>query len=311
MRISLVLRALTAVVVSALLIPFIGRDLPRAAAAPRSVAARPAAPVVVAAVRPPVVRPEVPAVAVPSAARRVPAGPPRVVLYGDSLGWEAQRPFRAALAAAGITQVSIRTFGGTAICDWLAQMRADEIALHPDAVVVEFSGNALTPCMKALDGSALSTADYYAKYQQDARSVLNIFTRTATVYLVGTPISEHAALAHDPNGGRLNSLYQSLAARTLQAHFVAAGAAVTLIGGGWTHTLPCLQGEPCTGGIDAQGRRVNVVRAPDGTHFCPVAHPAIHGVVESCPVYSSGAYRFGSAMANAVIADFSTMAATA
>jgi hypothetical protein len=160
--------------------------------------------------------------------------------------------------------------------------------------------------MKASDGSPLTTSAYYAKYEQDARTVLDIFTPTATVYLVGTPIRLHAALAHDPNAGRLNTIYQTLAATTGHTRYVDAGAAVTP-DGLWTHTLPCLPAEPCTGGTDAHGIRVNVVRAPDGTHFCPVAHPAIRGVVESCPVYSSGAYRFGTAMANAVIADFSNV----
>ena len=72
----------------------------------------------------------------------------KAILYGDSLAWQAQEFFVAALAGAGITQVTTRTFGGTAICDWFADMRADAVAIHPDVVVVEFSGNALTPCRR-------------------------------------------------------------------------------------------------------------------------------------------------------------------
>ena len=53
------------------------------------------------------------------------------------------------------------------------------------------------------------------------------------------------------------------------AHFVDAGAAV-LDHGRWTDRLPCLPVEPCEGGTDAAGRHVNVVRSPDGTHFCPI-----------------------------------------
>jgi len=45
------------------------------------------------------------------------------------------------------------------------------------------------------------------------------------------------------------------------------------------------------------------VRAPDGAHFCPVAPPAVRGVVPTCPVYSAGADRFGTAMADPVIRD--------
>ena len=52
------------------------------------------------------------------------------------------------LASAG-ADVKTRTFGGTAICDFLEQMRADASELEPDAVVIEFSGNALTPCVSS------------------------------------------------------------------------------------------------------------------------------------------------------------------
>jgi hypothetical protein len=227
----------------------------------------------------------------------------RVVLYGDSLAWEAQGPFTAALAAAGMTQVTTRTFGGTAICDWFSQMRADAAAIHPDAVVVEFSGNALTPCMKALDGSSLDTETYFAKYLQDARTVLSIFTPTATVYLAGSPLNLRAALRHDPNAGRLNWIYAALSVTTPDTRYIDAGA-VVLLDGHWTHTLPCLPGEPCTGGTNANGTPVNVVRAPDGGHFCPVAPPAVRGVIAGCPVYSSGAYRYGTALADPVIRSF-------
>jgi len=46
-----------------------------------------------------------------------------------------------------------------------------------------------------------------------------------------------------------------------------------------------------------------VVRAPDGAHFCPIGAAAREGVVDPCAVWSSGAYRYGSAMAGAVVAD--------
>jgi hypothetical protein len=48
---------------------------------------------------------------------------------------------------------------------------------------------------------------------------------------------------------------------------------------------------------------VNVVRAVDGTHFCPVPSDAVQAVAGDCPVWSSGAFRFGTAMADPVIRD--------
>ena len=58
--------------------------------------------------------------------------------------------------------------------------------------------------------------------------------------------------------------------------------------GRFTQTLPCDPGEPC--GPDGR----IVVRAPDGVHFCP--HPTEPAGL--CAVYSSGARRFGYAVAS-------------
>ena len=46
---------------------------------------------------------------------------PLVILYGDSLAWEARDYFRFTLTAAG-ADVEVRTMGGTAICDFLETM---------------------------------------------------------------------------------------------------------------------------------------------------------------------------------------------
>ena len=230
----------------------------------------------------------VPAVAPVTHVAPEPVAARRVVLYGDSLAWQSQDFFTAALAGAFITQVTTRTFGGTAICDWLGQMRADAASLRPDAVVVEFSGNALTPCMRALDGSALTGAAYFQKYATDAAAVLDIFTPGhALVFLAGAPISRGAERGGDRTTPTLQALYAALAQSTPYGRYIDAGVSV-LAGGRWTATLPCLPAEPCTGGRDAAGTPVNVVRAPDGAHFCPGAPAAVRGVTAACPVWASG-----------------------
>jgi hypothetical protein len=231
----------------------------------------------------------------------------RVMLYGDSLAVQSQGFFVAKLARAGVTQVTNRTFGGTAICDWLGQMRADAKVIHPDAVVVEFSGNALTPCMKGPHGTLLSSAAYFEKYTTDAAAALSIFSpEHSIVFYAGAPISRDAERSGDPTTARLHAMYAAVARSSPYGRYTDAGASV-LAAGQWTETLPCLPGEPCPGGRNANGIPVNVVRAPDGGHFCPGAPPAVRGVTVPCPLWDSGAWRFGNALAAPVIAEFSAL----
>ena len=237
----------------------------------------------------------------PVGGSRLPPAAVKVILYGDSLAWEAQDSFRAALAGRGFSDVITETLGGTAICDWLPRMRHDRAVLQPDAVVVEFSGNALTPCMRGSMGVPLSGQEYFEKYADDAQQVLRIFgSGGTTVYLAGAPISLTAERAHNPTTGRLNRLYALLADSYPNSRYIDAGAAV-MLHGHWTKTLPCLPEERCSGDRDPSGRLVNIVRAPDGTHFCPTAPAAVRGVTNNCRVYSSGAYRYGVAMASLIL----------
>jgi hypothetical protein len=227
----------------------------------------------------------------------------RVALYGDSLSRQAQEFFVHALNQAGISSVSTDTYGGTAICDWLSQMRSDAARLHPDAVVVQFSGNDLTPCMRGTGGKQLRGAAYLHKYEADASEVLKIFAPDHTlVFFAGAPIGR--TYRQTGNGGsfQLNTIYATIAGFAPYGRYIDAGASV-LLDGHWTETLPCQPNEPCTGGRDANGTRVNVVRAPDGVHFCPGAPHAVRGVTARCLVWSSGAWRFGNAMAKPVIAE--------
>ena len=218
---------------------------------------------------------------------------PVVVLYGDSLSWEARELFVAAFAGHPEVQVFTRTFGGTAICDWLDEMRSDARTLAPGAVVVQFSGNSLTPCMQDRAGRALSGDAYQARYRADAEAAADIFEPIGTKLLfAGSPLRRPDP-GHPPfEGDRLGAMYAAVAAEHASfARFVDAGSPI-LDHGRWTDRLPCLPVEPCDGGTDAAGRKLNVVRSPDGTHFCPVT-----GVDGTCPVWSSGAFRFAQAMA--------------
>jgi hypothetical protein len=214
-----------------------------------------------------------------------PPGPPRVALFGDSLASEAGQDFQSLASDAGAS-VQVLTYPGTATCDWFAKMAANAQAFQPTAVVLAFSGDAFSPCMA---GYQLGTAPYYAKYRSDTQTAISIFRSIGTkVVLVGLPLDESPGESANVTG--LNQMYQSLAADNIGVTYDDAGQAV-LANGQFTFTLPCLKGEPCTGPSGT-----NMVRAPDGIHFCPDGNTTLMAYFEQCDVYSSGAFRFATAM---------------
>jgi hypothetical protein len=250
-------------------------------------------------------QPAAPAAASEGATMRSTAQHPlRVALYGDSFAWEARQAFVDAITAKGRAVVLTRVFGGTAICDWLAQMRADATSWHPQAVVVELSGDAFTPCMRGHGGAPFNAAARDATYARDAEKVVSIFSSTAArLYLAGYPISRGDEPSATAEWNYRNTMYARLAGRTARTEFIDAGRAVENAGL-YADRLPCQMGEPCTGSIGTGGQPENVVRAPDGVHFCPNGPSAVNGVTLQCIVWSSGAFRYGNAMAAPVLADF-------
>jgi hypothetical protein len=212
-------------------------------------------------------------------------GPSRIALYGDSLVSEAAQDF-SFLAAESGASVRVRTYPGTAICDYFPSMAADARGWHPTEAVLAFSGDAFTSCMA---GVQLGSPPYYAKYGDDAQAAISIFRSVGTkVVLVGLPRDVSPGLSQ--NAASLNGIYQSLSDNDTGVTYDDAGEAV-MAHGQFAWTLPCLPGEPCTG-----PRGTNVVRSPDGVHFCPNGKTTLVGGLEECDVYSSGAIRFASAM---------------
>jgi len=206
----------------------------------------------------------------------------RVVLVGDSIAEEAAPYLKPAL---GETQLVERDYGGTAPCDWL---EADVPANEDDAVVISFTGNSFTPCMEDGAGGHLQGQALIDKYQADlAALVERVRESGAPVVLVGQPERGPGADGADEVAG-INDIYRALA-RDDGVSFVDAGAAVETPDGGYAADLPCLPGEDECG---PNGR--NAVRSDDGVHLCPGASRA------PCPVYSSGAFRFAGAIAEAI-----------
>jgi hypothetical protein len=232
--------------------------------------------------------------------RAAPLTRPVVVLYGDSLAWEARHVFEQALADQPVTVIA-RTFGGTAICDWHDEMAEDAATLQPGLVVIEFVGNNYTPCMRDADGAPLVGTSLVERYADDAESAVATFRAIdAQVVLAGAPISRPETATLDLHHAPLNAVYAALGRRLEGVRYVDAGAAV-LDDGAWTDSLPCLPVEPCADASLESGTERNVVRAPDGLHFCPASSAAERGVTGDCPVWSSGAFRFGTALAGPVL----------
>jgi hypothetical protein len=209
---------------------------------------------------------------------------PRIVLYGDSLAMQSAQDFEYLADTAGATTL-LRAYGGLAICDALPRLAGDAGSWQPTVAVLEFSGDDMTPCMR---GYVAGSPSYFAKYELDARTAVGALrSQGVQVVLVGAPLSADASAS--ANTQRLNAMYASLAAHVRGVSYANAGQSV-LADGRFTWTLPCLHSEPCS----ASG--TNVVRSPDGTHFCPTGMTSIQGDFDVCNVYSSGAYRFAAAM---------------
>ena len=203
----------------------------------------------------------------------------RIVLVGDSLAKE-MAPFLQFLTYP--KTLTARVWGGTAPCDWTSSpLGADRSTL----VIVSFTGNSLTPCMTAPDGSLLQGQQVVERYRYDVGEIIDAARQTgARVLLVGQPLPT-MALGVDAVVNGINQVYRTYAAQYPFVAYVDAGAAVELPDGTFTDRLPCTRFDP-----DCGPDGTTVVRG-DGVHFCPALER------DPCLVWSSGAFRFGMSVA--------------
>ena len=209
--------------------------------------------------------------------------PTSVVFVGDSLA-EGAAPYLEPLLQA--KNLVPQFFGGTAVCDWFGR---DLQITSRSIVVISFTGNSLSSCMSDGVGRQLQGQAIVDKYRTDVAALVAEARATgARVLLVGQPV--HAdTIAGNEVVAALNEIYAGLADRSDVA-FVDAGSAVENPDGTFAVSLPCL---PDEAQCDPSG--TNVVRSDDGVHFCPGSPPP-----GPCTAYSSGAFRFATAIAQAV-----------
>jgi hypothetical protein len=219
-----------------------------------------------------------------------------VSVYGDSLVWEARHALEPMLRTLGPTNIT--SWGGTALCDYTRQI-VDDARVEPTRlVVIGFTGNALTPCMKTL-GTSPSRDLVTAMYSADLNTVVGQLDALGVpVLLIGGPPSV------DPAGATfwtpINDAWADAAARwsALGADVVYTDTGLALTNGGrWAATLPCLPWEGSDQGC-VDGRIT--VRAPDTLHFCPQLEAARDGVIPECAVWNSGAWRYARSISAAV-----------
>jgi hypothetical protein len=222
------------------------------------------------------------------------AAPQRnVVVYGDSLAWEA-KDFVAVLGAANGMPTEVRSFGGTATCDWFTDMRSYLPKVKAQVVVLAFSGNNITPCMRP-GGTYLLGDALQAKYAADTKRAITIARSTgARVVLVGAPRPHGSGRDWD----FLHEAYRDLAGTSPRWVSYVDGGRLIAPAGAWSRTRSCLPNERRivnTDGSRACTRTNRIaVRAPDGAHFCPGGAAAVNGITTTCRKYSSGAFRYAS-----------------
>ena len=102
--------------------------------------------------------------------RQPPADPEGlVILYGDSLSFEAHGAFADELASTTRSELISRIVPGTSPCDHRAAMEADR-AERPDVVVIQFVGNNASSCSLGPTGERLVGQTLADRVEADVRA---------------------------------------------------------------------------------------------------------------------------------------------
>jgi hypothetical protein len=218
-----------------------------------------------------------------------------------------------ALDATGKVNTITHTYGGTALCDWFPDMQseinpANPTGFHPQVAIIQFSGDAFTPCMKTSSGAPYTGQALINKYAADSAMAISMFSKAGIpVFFVSTPISRLEAAKGYVGDTPIDFMFGTLPSRYPAGHLAQFidGAQAVEWHGHYSATLPCQAGETCTGSWP-DGTKTVVVREADGTHFCPVKEVSVDGsATTTCPVPMPGAERYARAIATPILRAFS------
>ncbi len=180
---------------------------------------------------------------------------PVVVVYGDSLTVQSEAAAQYLYQHANETIV-FRAYGGTAMCDWVNQARQDRATLHPQRVVLAFTGNSAS-CV-ASDYQARGAAGGVANYATALRQMREAYP-TESITVVLSPAMRNPATGWFRFNGNpaLNAMYRHGGA---QLHMAINADADNLLTPGHIFTMNrprFLNGPTVT------------VRLNDGVHLTP------------------------------------------
>ncbi len=195
---------------------------------------------------------------------RATSAEPVIVVYGDSLTVEseaaAQQFFHQAGKAFAGERLVFHARNGTAMCDWVKQARTDLAALHPQRVVLAFTGNTASCAASAfISGGAASAT---ALYEQSLRQMRSVFA-TQSITIVIPPAMDNLPPGWYPfNGNReLVAMYKRVGP---QLHMAVSTYADDSLTPGHVFVWK----RPAYPSRDANGPLVTV-RALDGIHLTP------------------------------------------
>ena len=207
-------------------------------------------------------------------------------VWGDSLAVQAEDQLWVQGRAHGL-QISVIAFFGLAPCDVMKEVQHD-IKTAPDALVLAFSGNNLSPCMHN-KGKRLLGAAYFAAYRRDMSAIVAAaVARKIPVLVVGSPT--FPSIENVPDRVELNAVFREVAAAHQGARYVASAPFVSP--DKFTRLLPCLAAE--TTALGCRFGRI-IVRAGNGIHFDEphsVPCPSGTGVCS----YTAGGHRYANAI---------------
>jgi hypothetical protein len=119
----------------------------------------------------------------PTAANGLGTTRTRGIVYGDSLVVQSLTELRVWQ----LTKADVRyqAHGGAALCDYAPQMPADNVAFHPDWVVLAFTGNTASGTCAGNAWQAGGDAGAVENYRNALRQARAAFPTTTRIYVVG------------------------------------------------------------------------------------------------------------------------------